>query len=51
MSAPRVLLVEDNAVTRKLVRFTLESDGIEVHEVARAQDARGKAESCRPDLV
>lgn len=51
MSTPRVMLVEDNAVTRKLVRFTLESDGIEVHEAARAVDATAVAARCRPDLV
>lgn len=51
MSVPRVMVVEDNAVTRKLVRFTLEADGIEVQEVARAGDAPALASSFHPDLV
>lgn len=51
MTKPRILLVEDNAVTRKLVRFTLESDGVEVFEASRANDAASQAEACRPDLV
>lgn len=51
MTASRVLLVEDNAVTCKLVRSTLEADGIEVFEAARIADAVAKAADARPDLV
>ena len=51
MTGPRVLIVEDNAVTRKLVRFTLEADGIEVFEASRIADAVSKAVESRPDVV
>ncbi len=51
MTKPRVLVIEDNAVTRKLVRFTLEADGIEVFEAARIADGVRTATESRPDLV
>ena len=49
-ASPSVLVVEDNPVTRKMIRFALESDGYGVIEAEDAAAAlRGLAES--PDLV
>ena len=36
---PRVLVVEDNPITRKLVRFTLRTQGFDVVEAERGEDA------------
>jgi two-component system, NarL family, sensor histidine kinase UhpB len=50
-SASRVVIVEDNPVTRKLLRVTLETAG---YQVAEAEDARTGfelVESTRPDFV
>lgn len=46
-----ILIVDDNAVTRKLVRFSLETAGFEVHEAASAEAAIASATSAPPDLV
>ena len=39
MSRPRILVVEDNPVTRKLLRLTLVSEGYDVVEAASAAEA------------
>jgi PAS domain S-box-containing protein len=46
-----VLVVDDNAVTRKLVRFSLEAAGFDVREAATAEAAVASARSEPPDLV
>ncbi len=51
MSAPIVLVVEDNPITRKMLRFALESEGYAVREAADGQTALRMAEQERPDLV
>jgi CheY-like chemotaxis protein len=39
MTSPTILLVEDNPITRKLVRFTLENQGFRVVETTSARSA------------
>ncbi len=51
MSQPRVLLVEDNPITRKLVRFALQQEQIELVEAVDAASAIELATAARPDLV
>jgi PAS domain S-box-containing protein len=52
MSAvPRVLLVEDNPITRKLVRFAVQHESIELIEAETGADALVMAERQRPDLI
>jgi CheY-like chemotaxis protein len=51
MSWPRVLLVEDNPITRKLVRFALQQEEIELAEAVDARSAIDMATAGRPDLI
>jgi PAS domain S-box-containing protein len=52
MVAPRtILLVEDNALTRKMLRLTLESDGYSVVEAADGRGALAAVEAGMPGLV
>ena len=51
MSAPTVLVVEDNPITRKMLRFALESEGYTVSEAGDGQTALALAEQRRPDAV
>jgi PAS domain S-box-containing protein len=51
MTAPTVLLVEDNAATRKLVRFVLEKEGYAVIEAPTGSRALELMASERPALV
>jgi PAS domain S-box-containing protein len=51
MSSTRVLLVEDNPLTRKMLRVTLESDGYRVLEAADGRAALAAAEREQPALV
>jgi len=51
MSRPRVLLVEDNPITRKLVRFALQQEDIELTEAVDGKSALAMADARRPDLV
>ena len=52
MSAtPWVLLVEDNPITRKLVRFALEHEGIELAEAQDGATALAMVKERRPDLI
>ena len=48
---PTILLVEDNPMTRKLVRFALEREGFELLEAPDGQSALHIFESRTPDLV
>jgi PAS domain S-box-containing protein len=51
MSQPTVLVVEDNAITRKMVRTTLTAAGYVVVEAADGHAAVDLAEQSAPDLV
>lgn len=48
---PCVLVVDDEADTRNLFRFTLEYGGFSVHEAIDGQDALLKIDDLRPDVV
>ncbi|MDQ6856753.1 MAG: response regulator transcription factor [Candidatus Dormibacteraeota bacterium] len=48
---PVVLVVDDDALVRKSVRLTCESEGYRVTEVERGVDALAAVESDRPDMV
>lgn len=45
-----ILIVDDNAITRKLVRFSLEAAGFEVREAGTGDEALAAAAE-RPDLI
>jgi DNA-binding response OmpR family regulator len=47
----KILIVEDHADIRRLVRMTLEFEPVEVHEAGCAEDGLTLARSLRPDLV
>jgi len=51
MSGKRILLIEDNAVNRRLAQFLLRSKGYEVWEVAKAPEAFAALKDRRPDLI
>lgn len=51
MTGPRVLVVEDHPLNRKLVRDVLEAAGYEVVEAATGEDGLAVAASTPPDLV
>ena len=51
MAGARILLVEDNAVNRRLVEFLLRSQGHKVREAASAQEAFELLTVERPDLI
>jgi two-component system, cell cycle response regulator DivK len=48
---PRILLIEDDADTRELVRLTLELHGHEVEEAATGEEGIERALAIPPDLV
>jgi DNA-binding response OmpR family regulator len=48
---PMVLVVDDDAMVRKAVRLTCESQGYAVTEVGRGAEALGAVEAVRPDLI
>jgi CheY-like chemotaxis protein/signal transduction histidine kinase len=48
---PSVLLVEDNPITRKLVRFALQHEGVELSEAHDGATALAMAAARRPDLI
>lgn len=50
-AATRIVIVEDNPVTRKVLRVTLETGGYQVSEAAEGQAGFALIESTRPDLV
>lgn len=47
----KILIVEDQADIRKLLRMTLESDAYEVMEVPTADEAWAVAQRNKPDIV
>lgn len=49
--APRILVVEDNPVTRKMLRVTLEAEGYRVVEATDLRSALSAAKTGLPDLV
>jgi PAS domain S-box-containing protein len=51
MSAGRILVVEDNPLTRKMLRLTLESEGYGVVEAGDGRSALASAEQELPALV
>ena len=51
MTRPQVLLVEDNPITRKLVRFAVEQEDIDLVEAVDAKSAIAMATTRRPDLI
>lgn len=51
MNAPRVLLVDDNAMNVELVTFVLNDAGIAVDSAVDASEALSKIESFRPVLI
>ena len=51
MGAKRILLIEDNAVNRRLAQFLLKSQGYEVWEVTCAPEAFAALKERRPDLI
>ena len=51
MGAKRILLIEDNAVNRRLAQFLLKSQGYEVWEVTSAPEAFAALKDRRPDLI
>jgi len=51
MSHKRILLIEDNAVNRRLAQFLLKSKGYEVWEATNAPEAFATLRERRPDLI
>lgn len=51
MGAKRILLIEDNAVNRRLAQFLLKSQGYEVWEVTNASEAFDALKKNQPDLI
>lgn len=51
MTAGRILVVDDNAEMRKLVRLTLEPDGHTLYEVETGDECLPAVLRLRPDLV
>lgn len=47
----KVLIVEDHADIRRLVRMTLEFEAVEIHEASCAEDGLALARRLQPDLV
>lgn len=47
----RILIVEDHADIRKLIRMTLEFEAYEIHEAATADAGLEAVRSLRPDLL
>lgn len=47
----RILIVEDHADIRKLIRMTLEFEDYEIHEASNADEGREAVRRLRPDLL
>jgi len=47
----KILIVEDHADIRRLIRMTLEFEPVEIHEAPDAIVGLGAARALRPDLV
>lgn len=51
VAGEKILLVEDNAVNRRLAEFLLRSNGYQVREATTAQEAFEVLKTERPDLI
>ena len=51
MTAPTILVVEDNPITRKMLRVVLQTEGYAVIEAPDARAALTAAQTALPDLV
>jgi PAS domain S-box-containing protein len=51
MNPPTVLVVEDNPITRKMIRVTLSTEGYRVVEVADGRSALEEIDRAPPDLI
>ena len=51
MGTKRILLIEDNAVNRRLAQFLLKSQGYEVWEAGNATEAFDRLKEAQPDLI
>ena len=51
MNAPRVLIVDDNAINVELVTFVLDAGGFEVASAADADRALARIRAAAPDLI
>ena len=51
MSAPRVLIVDDNPMNVTLAHVVLSADGFEVESATDAQEAIQLVSFCRPELI
>ncbi len=51
MGGKRILLIEDNAINRRLAQFLLKSQGYEVWEVTSAPEAFESLKERQPDLI
>jgi two-component system, OmpR family, phosphate regulon response regulator PhoB len=47
----RILIIEDQADIRRLIRWTLEFEDYEIHEAPNGPDGLEQAKSLQPDLV
>lgn len=47
----KILIVEDHADIRRLIRMSLEFESYEVHEAATASEGLAASETLEPDLV
>lgn len=47
----RILIVEDHADIRKLIRMTLEFESFEIHEASSADEGLEMVRQLRPDLL
>lgn len=47
----RVLIVDESAESREVLRTALERDGTDIFEASRADQGLALARTCRPDLI
>ncbi len=47
----RILIIEDQADIRRLIRWTLEFEDYEIHEASNGQAGLEQARAVRPDLI
>jgi CheY-like chemotaxis protein len=47
----KILIVEDHADIRRLVRMTLEFEPVEIHEATHAEEGLAMARTLQPDLM
>jgi two-component system KDP operon response regulator KdpE len=50
-SSPKILIIDDEAKIRKLLRITLEADGFQIEEADKGEQGIFLAASVKPDLV